>query len=81
MDKHIEWTKTKIFKNGNSIAVRIPKQFNIQGEDCFVRMQNNGDLQLRIPKTDKLAAFDALAGIEGFPGREQPEPQERDALK
>ncbi len=76
----IEWTRTKIFKNGNSMAVRIPVQFNLEGDECYVRMQSNGDIQLRILRANKLAAFDALAGVEGFPEREQPQQQDRNGL-
>ena len=80
MSKQIEWTKTKIFKNGNSMAVRIPSQFKLEGNECYVRMQSNGDIQLRVNKADKLAAFDALAGVEDFPAREQPRQQDRDDI-
>lgn len=81
MQSQSEWVKTKIFKNGNSLAVRIPGKFNVQVEDCYVRLQSNGDIQMRIHKQDKLVAFDALAGIEDFPAREQPPHQAREELE
>ena len=72
----------KIFKNGNSQAVRLPKayQFDVSEVQIFRR----GDEVVLKRKPQNLAkAFDLLAGMsEDFmaEGRCQPPIQERDPL-
>lgn len=36
--------ETKVFKNGNSQAVRIPKAFNLEAERVYIHQKKNGDL-------------------------------------
>lgn len=36
--------KAKIFNNGNSQAVRLPKEFRFEGKEVFVRKVSNGVL-------------------------------------
>ncbi len=74
-------TKTaKIFRSGNSQAVRIPKEFQLEGTE--VEIQRRGDTLILRSKRKSWAPFlQSLAKfsddfMEG--GREQPEPQERD---
>jgi antitoxin VapB len=68
---------TKIFRSGNSQAVRLPKEFQFDvGE---VEIFHRGDeVVLRKPRLNLSRAYDALASVEGMVVREQPVMQERD---
>lgn len=72
----------KLFKNGRSQAVRLPKQFTFSGDDVFI--QKVGDSVILFPKNRIWETF--LHGLNGFSkdflaeGREQPEMQEREGL-
>ncbi len=74
-------TKTaKIFRSGNSQAVRIPKEFQLEGTE--VEIQRRGDTLILRSKRKSWAPF--LQSLAKFSddfmerGREQPKPQERD---
>ena len=70
----------KIFRSGNSQAVRIPKEFQLEGTEVEIRRR--GDTLILRPKRKTWAPF--LLSLKKFSddfmerGREQPEPQERD---
>ena len=72
----------KLFVNGRSQAVRLPKEFNFKGTDVFI--QKVGDSVILFPKDRVWETF--LNGLHGFTedfmadGREQPPMQERDNL-
>ena len=72
----------KLFQNGRSQAVRLPKEFNFAGDDVFI--QKVGDSVILFPKDKVWETF--LNGLYGFTddftasGREQPEMQEREGL-
>ena len=51
----------KVFKQGNSQAVRLPKEFRFQESEIFIRKQ--GDAILLIPK--KAARWQHLKGCIG----------------
>jgi antitoxin VapB len=79
--------RAKLFTNGRSQAVRLPKEFRFEGKEVKVRRVLGGVLLEPIALEDKpvktmeelFARMDALRGDPIFPeGREQPEPQERD---
>jgi antitoxin VapB len=63
----------KLFKNGDSQAVRLPKEFRFQGKEVFLRRMGNAVVLL--PKTK---SWDTLIGsLVKFPpdfmsDREQP---------
>ena len=72
----------KVFKSGNSQAVRIPKEFQLEGDE--VEIHRRGDSLVLRPKAhswepliDSLTKFtdDFLAG-----GRRQSPPQKRDRV-
>lgn len=72
----------KIFENGRSQAVRLPKKFRFDGSEVLI--QRLGDVVLLAPKD---AAWDVfLEGLNGFTddffedGREQTAQQERESL-
>ena len=72
----------KLFVNGRSQAVRLPKEFNFKGTDVFI--QKVGDSVILFPKDRTWETF--LNGLNGFTddymanGREQPPIQEREGL-
>ncbi len=69
----------KIFRSGNSQAVRIPKEFQMQGDE--VEIQRKGELLLLRPKKRSWDAFSE--SLHKFTddfmrdGREQPPVQRR----
>lgn len=72
----------KLFKNGRSQAVRLPKQYTFSGDEVFI--QKVGDTVILFPKNSIWETF--LHGLNNFSndflseGREQPEMQEREGL-
>ncbi|MCI9596153.1 MAG: AbrB/MazE/SpoVT family DNA-binding domain-containing protein [Firmicutes bacterium] len=72
----------KIFENGRSQAVRLPKKFRFTSEEVFI--QKLGDAVMLIPKEASWQTF--LNGVNGFSddflenGRALETPTERDAL-
>ena len=79
--------RAKLFKNGRSQAVRLPKEFRFDGTEVRVRRVDGGVLLEPVENTRKpwksieelYERFKKYGGSEIFPeGREQPEMQERD---
>ena len=72
----------KLFQNGRSQAVRLPKEFQFEGTDVLI--QRVGDSVILFPKTRVWETF--LHGLNGFSddflaeGRQQPVMQEREGL-
>ncbi|MDR0843546.1 MAG: antitoxin [Acidobacteriota bacterium] len=72
----------KLFMNGRSQAVRLPKELRMIGSDVFV--QKIGEAVLIFPKAKQWEVF--LSGLDMFTedfmkeGREQPSVQEREAI-
>ena len=65
----------KIFKNGRNQAVRIPREFELPGEDAIMRKE--GERLIIEPVTPKslLAVLATLAPLdEDFPGIADPPP-------
>lgn len=72
----------KLFVNGNSQAVRLPKEYRFQGDEVVIKRMGNAVVLL--PKDDPWKVmFDALTEFpEDFKMvREQPETQEREPIK
>ena len=74
--------KAKLFKNGNSQAVRLPKEFRLPGNE--VKIYKEGDRLILEPiKMTWDVMFEAL---DEFPedfmegGRNQPEAQKRESF-
>ena len=56
---------TRIFKNGNSQAVRIPQEFRLEGTEVAISRNENGDLILRpLPINRGDALLSALQGFD-----------------
>jgi antitoxin VapB len=72
----------KLFQNGRSQAVRLPKEFQFKGEDVFI--QKHGDAVLLIPHQKVWEVF--MEGLNAFTedfmknGREQGQDQVRKGL-
>jgi antitoxin VapB len=72
----------KVFTNGHSQAIRLPKDYRVQDSEVFVKKY--GDMVLLIPKNSVWSTF--ISGLEGFSDdfmleRVQPEHQERDPIQ
>lgn len=72
----------KLFENGRSQAVRLPKECRFEGDE--VAVNKIGDIVILLPKENKWSGF--LQSLEMFTddfmkeGREQPGAQERKSL-
>ena len=72
----------KLFKNGRSQAVRLPKDFQFNGEDVFI--QKHGDAVILIPRDKQWETF--LRGLSSFSedfmqdGRDQGTEQTRESF-
>jgi antitoxin VapB len=74
--------KTRIFKSGNSQAVRLPKQFRFHVDEVEILRRGN-EIVLREPKRNLGDAFAALGAMPGdfmSGGRQDSAPQKRKAL-
>ena len=79
---------TRIFKNGNSQAVRIPQEFRIDATQVEISRDANGDLVIHPLPLDRGAAL--LAALNAFDEdfvsqleqnyQQQPAMQDREAL-
>ena len=71
----------KLFWNGRSQAVRLPKEFRFPGDQ--VRIRQSGSAVILEPASHDWAWLDAIQGTfpEDFLAeRDQPKPQEREGL-
>jgi antitoxin VapB len=72
----------KVFKSGNSQAIRLPKDFQFRGSEVYIK--KTGNCVVIIPKEDPWQIVEESVGkftsdiFEG--GREQMPPQEREGL-
>jgi antitoxin VapB len=79
---------TRIFKNGNSQAVRIPQEFRIEATQVQISRNENGDLIIHPLPVDRGAALVAALNAfdEDFVNQleqnyaQQPTMQDREAL-
>ncbi len=72
----------KLFHNGNSQAVRLPKAFQFEGNAVEILRRGDEVILRKIP-ADLGEAFDLLAAMpEDFfaEGRNDPPPQERESF-
>ena len=73
----------KLFKNGNSQAVRLPKEFRFSGDRVYIKRVSNGVLLLPHEEPWQIM-FDALDQFSDDifdGGREQPAQQTRAELE
>jgi len=74
-------SSAKLFRNGQSQAVRLPREFALPGREVFVRRVGNA--VLLVPMDDPWTGFEAA--LEQFTDdfmeeRNQPPVQERESL-
>nr|WP_066353934.1 type II toxin-antitoxin system VapB family antitoxin [Fervidicola ferrireducens] len=72
----------KIFENGRSQAVRLPKQYRFNDSEVFIKKV--GEIVVLIPKDSVWKSFEY--GIKHFSEdfmetRDQPEPEKREEMK
>lgn len=66
----------KLFKNGRSQAVRIPREFELPGEDAIMRKENGKLVIEPAPPRSLLALLASLEPIdESFPEIDDPTPE------
>lgn len=72
----------KVFRSGNSQALRLPKQYRFRGNE--VEIFRRGDEVILREKSDNLArAFELLASLPDdfdLPGRDKERPEKRKGL-
>lgn len=80
--------RSRVFNNGNSQAVRIPREFRLDAQQVEITRTEQGDLLVRpLPRRRGQALLEALAGFDAdfvdaleSARRESAPMQERDAL-
>jgi antitoxin VapB len=74
----------RVFRSGNSQAVRLPKQFRLKGKEVDI-FRRGDEIVLKERKPDMTRAFELLAGLPDdidivLAGRRQDRPQKRKRL-
>jgi antitoxin VapB len=75
-------TIAKVFRSGNSQALRLPKEFRFKGKEVEIFRRGN-EVVLREKETSLARAFDLIASLPDdleLPDREKDIPQEREGL-
>jgi antitoxin VapB len=73
---------TRVFKSGNSQAVRLPKQFSVQCSELEI-FRRGDEIILRQPSKGLERAFELLTELPSdcfFDSRVDPPPQDREGL-
>lgn len=71
-----------LFRNGRNQAVRIPREFEMEGVEVLIRKDGANLILTPVPRSpllDLLASWEPLAD-DGLPEPEDLPPQTRDAL-
>ena len=58
--------RARLFRNGRSQAVRIPKEFEFSGDEVFIHKEGDGTLILE-PVKKKRSLLEVLATLEALP--------------
>jgi antitoxin VapB len=72
----------RVFRSGNSQAVRLPKQFRVNSDEVEI-FRRGDEIVLREKDGTMTRAFELLAGLPedlSLPGREKDLPQKRKGL-
>jgi len=71
----------KIFQNGQSQAVRLPKEFRFEEDEVFIKKQGNATVLLPVKNPWK-SLFDSLNHFSDdfMETRDQPEQQDREDM-
>ena len=66
----------KLFRNGRNQAVRIPREFEMEGEDAIMRKEGNRLIIEPAPPKSLIALLRTLSAIEeDFPPISDPAPE------
>ncbi len=66
----------KLFKNGRNQAVRIPREFELPGDDAIIRKEGDRLIIELAPPKSLLAVLAGLSPLaEDFPGIDDPIPE------
>jgi antitoxin VapB len=75
-------TTAKVFRSGNSQALRLPKEFRFKGKEVEI-FRRGDEVVLREKERTLRRAFDLLASLPDdfdLPGRENERPEKRKGL-
>ena len=76
MLRHMPERHVKLFKNGRNQAVRIPREFELPGEDAIMRKEGDHLIIEPAPPRTLLALLDTLQPIkEDFADVSDPAPE------
>ena len=69
--------KAKLFQNGKSQAVRLPREFRFSGTEVYIKRQGNG--VLLVPKEDPWKALEESLSMfsDDFMSERQQDPVDR----
>ena len=65
-DKEVGKHRARLFRNGRSQAVRIPRDFEFKGEEVLIEKVEEGKLTLTLVATKK-SLLEVLASLEPLP--------------
>jgi antitoxin VapB len=71
-------TLAKVFQNGRSQAIRLPKEFRVVGDEVYLQKTKEGFLVIPRDPWELFAEGAAELGHDFMKDRDQPEQQERD---
>ncbi|MGD9591487.1 MAG: antitoxin [Candidatus Berkiella sp.] len=74
--------KAKLFQNGQSLAVRLPKEFRVKGKELYIKKQGNNIVLIPINE-DPWQEWEQslnLFSSDFLEERKQPKAQKRDPL-
>ncbi len=74
-------TTARVFKSGNSQAIRLPKEFRVEGQEVEI-FRRGREIVLREPENNMARAFELLASLpdDFLADRGDVPPQTRDGL-
>jgi len=65
-DKQVSKRTARLFRNGRSQAVRIPKEFEFEGDEVLIEKGDSGKLTLE-PVKKRRSLLEVLATLESLP--------------
>lgn len=66
--------KVRVFRNGRSRAVRIPREFDFGGDEVIMQKQSDGSLVLR-PASAKMTPRELIAWLRTQPSIDEDFPE------
>ena len=59
-------TKAKVFMNGRSQAIRLPKEFRVSGDEVFITRENNKIVIFEKPQKTWAEIFEKMPAFPDF---------------